>query len=961
MYFKELLKIRLHDLLQRIRKVNLRVLILSAFFVLCAAVFFYRLFQLQIIRGEDYLNSFQLKIQREVAINPSRGNIYDRNGELLAYNELAYSVVIRDTLEESSHKNADLNQIVRDTIRIIEENGDQITASFGILLDENGHFVFRNEGASNLRFLADVYGRLSPDDLTFEEQSSTPQDILDYLCRLFSIGEYMEPGNRRSFAPGLGYEKEELLKMVTVRYQLNLNNYQKYMPATIAFGVSPNTVATIMESGNVLSGVTVEEGARRRYVDSEYFAQILGYTGQVSPEELSLLKAEDPSYAGGDIVGKSGIEASMELQLQGKKGRKQVYVDNLGRVLEETLLTEPHAGNDVYLTIDKNLQIAAYDLLEKYLSRILMEKIEDIKEYVNYEDNSTDIVIPIYDVYYALIRNNILDTEHFVSEEAGSTEQEVYAAFVSYREQMLAHLKEELTVDFTAYEELSKEDKIYQSSIVSRLYEDGLLMRSEIDTEDEVYQNWTTNETISLHEFLIHAIEEGWVDISLLQIENEYSDSDQVFQALLTAMENIVTEDKNIEKRMYQYMLLNDVLSGKQMCHLLLEQRKVDVDEEELATFYSGGESAYTFMLNRIADLDLTPAQLNLDPYSGSMVLTDPRNGQVLAMVSYPSFDNNRMSNGVDPVYYESLRNNQSTPLINYATYQETAPGSTFKMVVASAGLCEGVIDVGEVLYCNGVFDKIGEPEPKCWIYPEGAHGPLTVSQAIEHSCNLFFYEVGYRLGLYQRHYDSAHGIERMKKYAEMFGLGVRSGIEIEEAAPRIATEDSVRAAIGQADSGYTTAQLARYVSTVANGGTCYDLTLIDRIADASGLVLTRKDPVIYNVINMNEAYWNAIHTGMRRVVTSKTYYQGFPVEIAGKTGTAQQSTDRPNHALFVCYAPYVRPQIAVACRIANGYTSDYAAQITKAVLSYYFHTEELEELMKGENIVLEGGAIGGD
>ena len=111
----------------------------------------------------------------------------------------------------------------------------------------------------------------------------------------------------------------------------------------------------------------------------------------------------------------------------------------------------------------------------------------------------------------------------------------------------------------------------------------------------------------------------------------------------------------------------------------------------------------------------------------------------------------------------------------------------------------------------------------------------------------------------------------------------------------------------------------------------------------------------------MNEAYWNAIHTGMRRVVASKTYYQGFPVEIAGKTGTAQQSTDRPNHALFVCYAPYIRPQIAVACRIANGYTSDYAAQITKAVLSYYFHTEELEELMKGENIVLEGGAIGGD
>ncbi|MBO5564092.1 MAG: penicillin-binding protein [Lachnospiraceae bacterium] len=956
-----MLKVQIGNLLVRIRKIHVRILLLSLFFVLLSIVFFYRLFQLQIIRGEEYLNSFQLKIQREVAISPSRGNIYDRNGELLAYNELAYSVVIRDILEESSHKNADLNRIVRETIRIIEENGDQITASFGILLDENGNFVFRNEGTAGLRFLADVFGRLSADDLTYEEQTSTPQDIIDHLCRSFAIGEYMEPGNRQTFVPGFGYEKNELLKVVTIRYQLNLNNYQKYMPATVAFGVSQDTVATIMESGNVLSGVTVEEGAFRRYVDSEYFSQILGYTGQASPEELTALREEDPSYAAGDIVGKSGIESSMELQLQGKKGKKQVYVDNLGRVLEETLLSEPHAGNDVYLTIDKNLQIAAYDLLEKYLSRILLEKIEDIKVYENHENNSTDIVIPIYDVYYALIRNSILDTAHFSAEDAGSTEKEVHAAFLAYREEVFDRMREEISENGTAYEELTKEDQIYQSALVSRLYSDGILMRDAIDTEDEVYQDWTTNETISLKTFLTHAIEKGWISIASLNIEKEYSDSDQVFSALLTAMEEIFFQDKTIEKRLYQNMLLNDVLSGKQMCHLLLEQGKVDVDEAELAQFYSGTESAYTFMLNRISDLDLTPAQLNLDPYSGSMVITDPRTGQVLAMVSYPSFDNNRMSNGVDPVYYESLRNNQSTPLINYATYQETAPGSTFKMVVASAGLCEGVINVGETLYCGGVFDKIGEPEPKCWIYPEGAHGALNVSQAIEHSCNLFFYEVGYRLGLTQSQYQSERGIALLKEYAEMFGLGVPSGVEIEEALPRIATEDAVRASIGQADSGYTTAQLARYVSTVANGGTCYDLTLIDRIADASGLVLTKKDPVIYNVINMNESYWNAIHTGMRNVIRGKTYYQGFPIQIAGKTGTAQQSTDRPNHALFVCYAPYTRPEVAVACRVANGYTSDYAAQITKAVLSYYFHTEELEELMKGENIVLESGTIGGD
>ncbi|MBP3736653.1 MAG: penicillin-binding protein, partial [Lachnospiraceae bacterium] len=111
----------------------------------------------------------------------------------------------------------------------------------------------------------------------------------------------------------------------------------------------------------------------------------------------------------------------------------------------------------------------------------------------------------------------------------------------------------------------------------------------------------------------------------------------------------------------------------------------------------------------------------------------------------------------------------------------------------------------------------------------------------------------------------------------------------------------------------------------------------------------------------MNEAYWNALHGGMRAVILGKTYFQGFPISVAGKTGTAQQSTDRPNHALFICYAPYAKPKIAVATRIANGYTSDYAAQITKAVLQYYFELEDLDYLLAGQNIKLESGVIGGD
>ncbi len=936
------------------RRINVRYFLLISMLCMMSAVLLYRLFDLQVIHGNEYLNSFQLKIRREVAEEASRGNIYDRNGVLLAYNELAYSVVIRDVFEQSRTKDESLNRILSDTIRIIEENGDQITRDFGILYDASaGQFVFRYEGTQALRFLADIYGHLTIDELTPEERSSSAQDIMTLLCERFRIGEYMDPDNRKSFVAGLGYDNELILKLCTVRYLLSLNSYQKYMPAVIASDVSMQTVATVMEQSNVLQGVSIEEDTIRRYTDGKYFAPIIGYTGKVSPEELAELQQANPSYSVNDIVGKSGIEASMEDRLQGTKGRNLVYVDNLGRVLEESRLLAPVAGDNVYLTIDYNLQKAAYDLLEKYLSRILLEKIRPVREFINDDDNQSDVIIPIYEVYYAVIRNNVIDIAHFADPDAGEAERQAGEAFYAYRQDVFSRLSRELEELKTPYKNLDKEFQVYESYIVNNLYDSGILVRSAIDTSDQVYQDWTVNETISLREYLDYCLEQGWADVSLLHLEDTYTDSETVRNALFSRIEESLENNSGFSKRIYHYMILGDILDGGQICRILLEQGLVDVDTDELSRFEAGAENAYTFMLNRISDLDLTPAQLNLDPFSGSLTAVDPNTGDVLALVSYPSYDNNYMSNGVDPVYYNRLLNDASSPLINYATYQQTAPGSTFKMVSSTAGLMEGAITLYDEIYCNGTFDKIGDPKPHCWIWPHASHGSLNVTGAIENSCNVFFYEVGHRLGTTDDVYDSDAGVQKLRKYASMYGLDVRSGIEIEEAAPHMTTEDAVRSAIGQANHNYTTVSLARYVATVANGGTCYDLTLIDRITDNSGLLLTEKEPVIHNVINMNENYWNAIHTGMRRVIAGKPYFSGYGIDVAGKTGTAQQSTDRANHSLFVCYAPYSVPEITFACRIANGYTSDYAAQYTQAVMSYYFGKEQLEDLMKGENIKL--------
>ncbi len=328
------------------------------------------------------------------------------------------------------------------------------------------------------------------------------------------------------------------------------------------------------------------------------------------------------------------------------------------------------------------------------------------------------------------------------------------------------------------------------------------------------------------------------------------------------------------------------------------------------------------------------------------MVITDVNTGDVLALVSYPGYDNNKMANGVNAEYYSQLLNDQSTPLINYATRQMTAPGSTFKLVTATAGLMEGIINTNTTFPCNGVFDKI-EPPPTCWINP-GRHGSLNLAGGIRHSCNPFFYELAYRMGTVGDTYSPEAGVRKMEYYADLYGLTEPSGIEIEESLPEVSSMDPVRGAIGQDNSAYSTAGIARYITAVANSGTCYDLTLVDHITDHSGILLKEGGAKVRNTIDLDTAGWNAIHQGMRQVIEAKSYYNDLSINVAGKTGTAEENKNRANHALFVCYAPYENPEIAVVTRIAYGYTSNYAARTTKDVIQYYFDLVDEEELIKG-------------
>ncbi len=942
--------------------VTSRLLVLMLVIAGMGGYLIYWIFQLQIVNGEAYYNDFQLKIKKERTLPATRGNILDRDGNLLAYNELAYSVTIEDVYESGRSKNANLNQTIRRLITMIEANGDHVISDFHIELDKSGEYTYNVEGTRLLRFLADIYGYASTDSLKEKEKSASPDEVVKYLCSTsrYGIGEYTDENDSSSFVEGLGYTKEEVLKIITIRYAMSANSYQRYIATTVADNVSQETVAVIMENEDTLDGVSIAEGTIRKYNESIYYAQVIGYTGRVDQEELQELQAQDDSYDLNDTVGKSGIEASMEMELQGHKGSETVYVDNMGKVVEVDERVEPSAGNDITLTLDTELQKACYHILESKLASILLAKIQNIKEYTPPEGGSGgDIPIPIYDVYYACINNNVIDTSHFTSAYAGETEAAVQEAYLDKKARVFATLEDELNVSCTPYDALTEEYQVYESYVAAALYERNILMEDVVDKNDATYIAWTKDEVISLNEYLNYAIAQNWINVSKLSIDSRYSDSVEIYSKILEYIFEVLDRDPDFDKKIYRYMILNDELTGRQICSLLLEQNIVELPQEELSQFEAGAETPYNFMRNRIEQLDLTPAQLALDPYSGSIVVTDVNTGDTLAIASYPSYDNNRMSNGVDAEYFARLQSDLSHPMLNYATQQRTAPGSTFKPVSATAGLLEGVISTSDTITCVGLFDKIAPPA-RCHIYP-GAHGSLNVTGGIQYSCNYFFYEVGYRLGVVGDTYNDSVGLNKLAKYADMYGLSETSGMEIEEYAPDVSDLDAVRSAIGHGTNNYTTAGLARYVTTVANSGTCYNLTLVDKVEDKDGSVVRENEATVRNRIDMDPTYWNAIHTGMRKVVEGKSYFSDLDVNVAGKTGTAQENRNRPNHALFISYAPYESPEISVTVRVANGYTSDYAAQIAKDVYEYYYGLKDESEIITGTAGSLAGGAINAD
>lgn len=902
-----------------------RLFVLAAVFIVFFGIILARIFTLQVVNGKSYQENFSLKIQMKQPINAARGNIYDKNGKLLAYNELAYSISINDSTTYSStkEKNKAVNAELAEILTVLKNNGETLNNDFKIDRKKDGTYSFNVSGSSLNRFRADVFGKGSADDLEYDketgidEANATAEQIMEYLM------------GKDNFGISSKYDGDLAYRIVVVRYAMLGNRFARYKEVKIATDVSDKTVAYVNEHMDTLSGISVNEDMIRKYNYSEYFSSIIGYTGPISESEYTALHKKNKDYTQNDTVGKAGLEQYYETYLRGKNGEQKFYIDNVGRISEIISSTDSVAGDDLYLSIDADLQKATYLALQNEIAAIVYSNIKSGE-------------IPINDVYTALIGNSVINTEHFSKAKASDTEKNVLSVFKSRQKTTLGKIKQELTSSPEALNTMSDEVLDEFTYIISMLKDDQVLLKNEIDTSDSVYQKWK-NQKISPKEYLSYCITQHWIDISQLNVDEKYADSTEVYDALCKYILKNIKTDTEFSKIIYQYMITRGEISPRQLCLILFDQGVLDYDDATVNKLKNGSLSPRDFLMKKIYNIEITPAQLALEPCTGSCVVTDEKTGEIRAMVSYPGYDSNKLANGVDSEYFASLQHDKSFPLLNYATQQMTAPGSTFKLCSATAGLAENVTNTSEQIRCTGIYNDISN-KPKCWIYP-GSHGLDNISEAIRDSCNIFFYTVGNRLAQKKTgSYNDENGIALIQKYAHIYGLDEKTGLEIAESKSKVATEYPVMAAIGQSNNVYTTVALSRYVTAVASGKK-YNYQLMNKIVDADGKTV-KKYKADYEDISdtLTSSQWDAIHSGMREVVSTMDRFQGFDIPVAGKTGTAQQ-TGHANHGLFVGYAPYDDPEITIAVRIANAYSSHNAATAARNVISYYYKETSMKDI----------------
>lgn len=939
-----------------------RLFVLSILFIVMFTTLVVRLFKLQVLEGEVYQEDYVQTIERTITTNGTRGVIFDRNGKTLAYDKLAYCVSVEDN---GVYRNGyEKNVMLMKLIPILDKHNEKIINLLSLDVNANGNVVFttKNEDEKK-RFLRDIYGLKSVDELDDEKgdypSNVTGEEIFEYLKDFYGVGVLK---NKETYE----VDNATALKILNIRYAQRLNAFRKYEAVAVSTDVSAETVADILENQSELKEVKIEEKTIRTYNDSFAFAHILGYTGLVSTDELEALQLENDQYAATDLVGKAGIESSMETTLAGTKGKETLYLDSEGRILEATDQVDPIPGNDIYLTIDRDLQVGIYSLLEQNLASVVYNHLTNDPNYkVTDNTDASEIKIPAWSAYFQLINNSLLSMSEMASPDATELQKSIHSRFESKLNLVLPELESHLlTPEAPVFEDCTEEMQDYQNYVYDYMRSQGFFIDGELTADDQIYVDWV-NETNNFFTFLHHCIEKNYIDTSKLITDSKYTSTEDTYNTLVNTLIILMREDPEFHKLIYKYLIMDNTISGCEVCLCLFEQGVLADNPDWINRLKTGDRNTcYEFIREKIVNMELTPAQMALDPCSASCVVTDVHTGEVKALVTYPGYDINRFSETIDAGYYRELTEDLSQPFLNRATQVETAPGSIFKVLTTAYGLEEGVIRADELINDTGTYENLGL-NLKCWN--KAGHGELNVITAIAQSCNFFFSEVGFRISSDSNgQYNALKGIDIIQKYCSQFGLTEKSGVEIAESAPHVTDANPIPSSIGQGTHAYACIHLSRYVTAVASSGNLYKYSLISKVVSPKQETLQEYKTTVENHVELKQSTWNAMHLGMEAVVGEPgTYYSTFKeskikqeVGFAGKSGTAEQTKRRANHATFMGYAPaatvlgapYVEPEVAVAVAMPNGYGASNAALIFEQALSVYYGYTSLQSILESNH-----------
>ena len=905
-----------------------------------------RLFSLQIVHGEEYGKSITASVSKTLNVPAPRGNIYDRYGRPLAINNVAYAVQIDDSIT------LDLSEsripLIKDFTQHLWQNNATPTDNLPISSSKPYTFLF--EGTKREQARKETAWKESI-GLGKEQLTYSPEDCLNYLFE--------------SYEAPASYTIEQKRAYITMCQSLNNRNL---LALTLAYKLTEfgETLTDELPLATAYPYIFQFNGSEAR---EEGWKISMGMRGDaLSYDSLDTLEYLRDYFALPEGMPTDLLRNTLGIRYSQFLQRYQQYQSvTISTNISDKTLAYIEEKQDVFssVVID-TISLREYPEGE-YFSHILgyirQMTASDYALYKDDVDADGNLVYAQTDIVGQTGIEKLYERELNGVDGKISIEVDSQGRRISVIDSTDPVPGKDviLTLD-------SELQRIAQDSLESAL-KDVLLTKLTSSGKDAV----------TLVDLFTSMIRANHISVTKMFTAEEGSAQYTLFARLKEAYPDFSAQQEDASV-LAQNFIIDNLSRGTirviDVLFIAIEQNIISATQEEFSALENGTMTTLTFIMNKLESGDLTPAETALDPCTGSVVVSHVNSGELLVSVSYPSYDNNELVNIFNNAYYNDLLQDTNTPLVNRSFKQKKAPGSTFKMVTAIAGLETGVITPNTLIHDHGIYKDAGTPYARCLIYSNtgSTHGAITLTTALEVSCNYFFYEVAHRLGSSNgagTESTSQENITVLNEYMAAFGLNSPTGIELDEYNPTMASPyykertvkmfnpdatvsqtrwtngDTIRAAIGQSINSYTPAQINRYIATLANGGTLYRMHMVDKIQSADGSLFYKVEETVENVIDLQEENLKAVYQGMRQVITGargtlRNSFSDFPVEVAAKTGTAEEDKNRSSHTWLVCFAPYDDPQIAITVMIpfCEGSGSP-APEVAKAIISAYLGLDE--------------------